>query len=180
MIEQGIKRSREDDDEGEPAAAEPEPKRLETEREGNGTAEPGTTTAAPEAPLPAGGPVSTASEAQPSELAPAGTDPVNANGDGMGSAVPEEQTTKSVGVPDGMVGKIIGKQGSTIRQIQDVSGAHMDIAKACEPGAFERIVTVTGTPSAVAKCEVSAWLPPVFLCGGPPPTGRRKDAQGSC
>ena len=167
MIEQGVKRPREDEgDEGEgEATAAPEPKRLEIESDGNGTAteSSGNTAAAPEAPPPAGG-EPTVSEAQTTDVAAAGTDSVTASGDGLGSAVPEEQTSKTIGVPDGMVGKIIGKQGSTIRQIQDVSGAHMDIDKACEPGAFERTITITGTPSAIAKCEVSDWLPSVFHC----------------
>ena len=119
------------------------------------------------------------SEAQTTDVAAAGTDSVTASGDGLGLAVPEFQTSKTIGVPDGMVGKIIGKQGSTIRQIQDVSGAHMDIDKACEPGAFERTVTLTGTPSAIAKCEVSDWLPSEFRCPlWPFYWLKRKDAKG--
>ncbi|EGD75849.1 hypothetical protein, variant [Salpingoeca rosetta] len=69
------------------------------------------------------------------------------------SAPATETITKIAYIPDDHVGRVIGRQGSTIRQIQELSGAHMDIAKECRPGEYQREVTVTGTPAQVEKCE---------------------------
>lgn len=62
-------------------------------------------------------------------------------------------TTKTIFVPDEEVGRVIGKGGSTIRHIQDLSSAHLDIAKECPPGSRERPITVTGNPQQIAHCE---------------------------
>ena len=66
---------------------------------------------------------------------------------------PEVPITKIVVVPDEAVGRLIGKQGTTIRQIQDISGAHVDIAKEPERGTTTRVVTLKGTPSQLKIAE---------------------------
>eukprot|EP00049_Salpingoeca_infusionum_P017137 m.351863 g.351863 ORF g.351863 m.351863 type:complete len:450 (-) comp16385_c0_seq1:142-1491(-) len=63
------------------------------------------------------------------------------------------QNSKVTFVPDDQVGRLIGRGGSTIKQIQDLSGAHMDIAKECNPGETQRMVTIIGQPAQVSKCE---------------------------
>lgn len=59
----------------------------------------------------------------------------------------------TVQVPNDMVGKIIGKGGATIRQLQDLSGAHVDVAKQPLVGEATRRVTLTGSPEQVEKCN---------------------------
>jgi len=62
----------------------------------------------------------------------------------MGSAIGPTQSQQIV-IPNDMVGCIIGKGGSKINEIRQVSGSHIKIA---EPNGTknERLVTVTGTP----------------------------------
>ena len=62
-------------------------------------------------------------------------------------------TSRTVQVPNDMVGKIIGKGGATIRQLQDLSGAHVDVAKQPLVGEATRRVTLTGSPEQVEKCN---------------------------
>lgn len=62
-------------------------------------------------------------------------------------------TSKIVHVPNDMVGKIIGKGGATIRQLQDLSGAHVDVAKAPLGNEPTRRVTLTGSYEQVEKCN---------------------------
>lgn len=74
--------------------------------------------------------------------------------DGGNPEAPTGDTvTKVTYIPNDHVGRVIGRGGTTIRQIQELSGAHMDIAKECRPGEFQREVTVTGTPAQVQQCE---------------------------
>lgn len=62
-------------------------------------------------------------------------------------------TSRTIQVPNDMVGKIIGKGGATIRQLQDLSGAHVDVAKQTVMGEAHRRVTLTGSPECVEKCN---------------------------
>lgn len=153
----GVKRGREDGDDG------PVPKRAEPE-----SAVASAAATRPPAPPPSANatgttpvwgnrappkpPPSQSAAATAPAITPTTTDPYAGYG-GAGGGQEEQQSTKLIGVPDEMVGKIIGKLGSTIKQIQDISGAHMDIAKACEPGVFDRTITITGIPSQIEKCE---------------------------
>lgn len=73
-----------------------------------------------------------------------GGDTAMAGGDSM---------TRITYIPNDHVGRVIGRGGSTIRQIQELSGAHMDIAKECRPGEYQREVTVTGTQAQIDQCE---------------------------
>ena len=49
-----------------------------------------------------------------------------------------------------LVGRIIGKGGTSIKAIQDQSGAHIDIPR--DTGAPIREITITGDPSQVGIC----------------------------
>lgn len=69
---------------------------------------------------------------------------------GLAPGVPGEM---KVCIPDDMVGRVIGKGGSTIREIQDHSGAHMDIEKDCKSGTSQREVTIKGTPLQMSICN---------------------------
>ena len=60
----------------------------------------------------------------------------------------------SVTVPNEMVGRIIGKGGSSIREIQQSSGAHMNIEKECIPGTQNRRIGVKGTLLQMAYCNL--------------------------
>lgn len=53
-------------------------------------------------------------------------------------------------VPNDIVGRIIGKGGSSIKQIQEQSGAHVDIP--ADTGAPYREITITGDPTAIGIC----------------------------
>ena len=45
------------------------------------------------------------------------------------AAVVAQRTEKKVLVPDEMVGKLIGKQGATIRTMQQLSNTHIEVQK---------------------------------------------------
>ncbi len=49
-----------------------------------------------------------------------------------------------------MVGRIIGRQGTTIRMIQDQSGAHVDVPR--ESGAPYRQLEIKGTQAQIQTC----------------------------
>lgn len=49
-------------------------------------------------------------------------------------------------VPAPLIGNLIGKGGSAIREIRQLSGANIKISQGCEPGTEERKVTVSGAP----------------------------------
>lgn len=66
----------------------------------------------------------------------------------------EAATTKVMKIPNDCVGKVIGKGGCFIKQIKELSGAGVQIAKECQPSEpDQREVVMTGTPSQLAKCE---------------------------
>jgi far upstream element-binding protein len=54
-------------------------------------------------------------------------------------------------VPNDQVGRLIGKGGCTIRQMQEISGCHVEIAKSCPPGSTLREVTVTGGEAQISR-----------------------------
>eukprot|EP00039_Didymoeca_costata_P006328 m.89363 g.89363 ORF g.89363 m.89363 type:complete len:420 (+) comp13214_c2_seq1:118-1377(+) len=60
---------------------------------------------------------------------------------------------KVVNVPNPKVGLIIGKSGTTFRQIQDESGAQLFIPDESAPGCPYREITIQGEATAVARCE---------------------------
>lgn len=62
-------------------------------------------------------------------------------------------TSKLLRVPDENVGRVIGRGGATIRQIQELTGCHVEVAKAPEPGSTIREITVTGSAAQIAQAE---------------------------
>ena len=67
------------------------------------------------------------------------------NPDGLFSVV--------VDVPNDMVGRIIGREGATVRIIQNLSGARMDIPQDSEPGTNMRKITLVGSPCRILYCK---------------------------
>lgn len=68
----------------------------------------------------------------------------------MAIAACQPTTTVSVGVPDNMVGAILGRGGSTINELQSVSGARITVSQRDDlmPGTENRILTISGTAMA--------------------------------
>ncbi|XP_054092030.1 RNA-binding protein Pasilla isoform X4 [Zeugodacus cucurbitae] len=63
--------------------------------------------------------------------------------------------TKNVEIPEVIVGAILGPNGRSLVEIQHVSGANVQISKKgiFAPGTRNRIVTITGQPSAIARAQ---------------------------
>nr|XP_048713622.1 poly(rC)-binding protein 4 isoform X3 [Caretta caretta] len=61
-------------------------------------------------------------------------------------------------VPNDLIGCIIGRQGSKISEIRQMSGAHIKIGNQSE-GSSERHVTITGTPVSITLAQylITAW-----------------------
>ena len=51
------------------------------------------------------------------------------------------------------VGLVIGKQGATIKQLEQQSGARIQIAKECPAGSNMRPITVSGPPASVEQAK---------------------------
>jgi far upstream element-binding protein len=66
-------------------------------------------------------------------------------GGGMGGGA---ETTDTVECPQGLVGKVIGRGGETIKDLQARSGCRIQINQALPEGQ-PRLITITGTPDAV-------------------------------
>lgn len=60
--------------------------------------------------------------------------------------------------PHQLIGCVIGRQGSKISEIRQMSGAHIKIGSQAE-GAGERHVTITGSPVSIALAQylITAW-----------------------
>ena len=56
--------------------------------------------------------------------------------------------TQQITVPNDVAGSIIGKGGSTISEIRNMSGASVNIS-ASGPGITERMITLSGTPDQI-------------------------------
>ncbi len=67
-----------------------------------------------------------------------------------GGEDPSAVTVSILTVPNDLVGRIIGKQGASIKEIQEQSGAKLDIPQ--DIHAPTRDVTIRGTPSQIALC----------------------------
>lgn len=65
----------------------------------------------------------------------------------MAIAACQPTTTVTVGVPDSMVGAILGRGGATINELQTVSGARITVSQRDDlmPGTENRILTISGT-----------------------------------
>lgn len=62
-------------------------------------------------------------------------------------------TTRTMKIPAQHVGRVIGKNGQTIRHIQELSGAQIDLPKESRPGEDFRVLTITGTEAEVDYCS---------------------------
>ncbi|KAF9182666.1 hypothetical protein BGZ51_004520 [Haplosporangium sp. Z 767] len=63
-----------------------------------------------------------------------------------GSGGPGGSVAQQIFIPNDMVGSVIGKGGSKINEIRQMSGSHIKIAEPSNNGSNERLVTITGTP----------------------------------
>lgn len=76
-------------------------------------------------------------------------------GGGMGGGMPGG-TTVQIHIPDKDVGLCIGKQGATIKAMQEKSGCRINIPAQPTPGLGYRVATCIGPPE---KCaEVQSWI----------------------
>jgi len=107
-------------------------------------------TSAP-APAEGGAPATTAAPAPAATGALIPTPAAPAGGYGQ-AAVVAQRTEKKVLVPDEMVGKLIGKQGATIRTMQQLSNTHIEVQKECAPGMNQRELCITGMTDGVEYC----------------------------
>ncbi|GBP21276.1 Poly(rC)-binding protein 3 [Eumeta japonica] len=70
-------------------------------------------------------------------------------GGGGGSRAP---ITLRLIVPASQCGSLIGKGGSKIKEIRDVTGANIQVASEMLPNSTERAVTISGTSDAITQC----------------------------
>ncbi len=72
-----------------------------------------------------------------------------------------------------MVGRIIGREGATVRILQNLSGARLDIPQESEPGSTVRKVAVIGTPCRILYCKaiIEAKISNGEDCSIPLPVG---------
>jgi far upstream element-binding protein len=81
----------------------------------------------------------------------AGSTPLSAYG-----SAPEQQVEEKIGVPNGVVGYIIGKGGESITSMQRRTGCRVQIQKEHEmaPGTAQRVITLTApTAESIAQCR---------------------------
>ncbi|XP_078662131.1 poly(rC)-binding protein 3-like isoform X8 [Branchiostoma floridae x Branchiostoma belcheri] len=70
----------------------------------------------------------------------------------VNSSVPVPPVTLRLIVPASQCGSLIGKGGSKIKEIREVTGASIQVAGDMLPNSTERAVTVSGTPDAISQC----------------------------
>lgn len=71
---------------------------------------------------------------------------------GGGSGVPRPPITLRLIVPASQCGSLIGKGGSKIKEIREVTGASIQVASEMLPNSTERAVTISGTGEAITQC----------------------------
>ncbi|XP_025835346.1 poly(rC)-binding protein 3 isoform X1 [Agrilus planipennis] len=71
---------------------------------------------------------------------------------GVGSGVPRPPITLRLIVPASQCGSLIGKGGSKIKEIREVTGASIQVASEMLPNSTERAVTISGTAEAITQC----------------------------
>ncbi|XP_070398285.1 poly(rC)-binding protein 3 isoform X2 [Nothobranchius furzeri] len=69
---------------------------------------------------------------------------------GLDASAPS--ATQDLAIPNDFIGCIIGRQGSKINEIRQVSGAHIKIASATD-GSTMRQVTITGSPGSISVAQ---------------------------
>lgn len=85
-----------------------------------------------------------------------------------------EMVTFKLMCPDDKVGILIGKQGSTIRQLHEESGAKIHIPKECNPGEQFREITITGSRESVDRAQAMIHQ----RLSGPPQMGMMQGFRG--
>ncbi|XP_023246769.1 poly(rC)-binding protein 3 [Copidosoma floridanum] len=71
---------------------------------------------------------------------------------GAGGNVPRPPITLRLIVPASQCGSLIGKGGSKIKEIREVTGASIQVASEMLPNSTERAVTISGTSEAITQC----------------------------
>ncbi|XP_017779738.1 PREDICTED: poly(rC)-binding protein 3 isoform X3 [Nicrophorus vespilloides] len=69
-----------------------------------------------------------------------------------GSGVPKPPITLRLIVPASQCGSLIGKGGSKIKEIREVTGVSIQVASDMLPNSTERAVTISGTGEAITQC----------------------------
>jgi poly(rC)-binding protein 2/3/4 len=64
---------------------------------------------------------------------------------GLPAGVPKSGSTVEVTIPNKSVGSILGRGGSNISQIREISGAKVKLHES-KPGGTDRVVEISGTP----------------------------------
>ncbi|XP_004942594.1 poly(rC)-binding protein 3 isoform X26 [Gallus gallus] len=91
----------------------------------------------------------------------------NLMGQSSGLDASPPASTHELTIPNDLIGCIIGRQGTKINEIRQMSGAQIKIANATE-GSSERQITITGTPANISLAQylINASFP------DPEPHGR--------
>jgi predicted RNA-binding protein YlqC (UPF0109 family) len=74
-------------------------------------------------------------------------------GPGSSHLAKDETTKMRIHVSDEMVGKIIGRRGQTIRDLQESTNTIVVVPKDCIPGTHIREVTLYGLPQGLNRCQ---------------------------
>jgi polyribonucleotide nucleotidyltransferase len=69
-----------------------------------------------------------------------------------GAGIPRPPITLRLIVPASQCGSLIGKGGSKIKEIREVTGASIQVASEMLPNSTERAVTISGTSEAITQC----------------------------
>ncbi|EEB18616.1 polyrC binding protein, putative [Pediculus humanus corporis] len=75
---------------------------------------------------------------------------LQSGGGSMG--IPKPPITLRLIVPASQCGSLIGKGGSKIKEIREVTGASIQVASEMLPNSTERAVTISGTSEAITQC----------------------------
>ncbi|XP_064289432.1 poly(rC)-binding protein 3 isoform X10 [Passer domesticus] len=86
----------------------------------------------------------------------------NLMGQSSGLDASPPASTHELTIPNDLIGCIIGRQGTKINEIRQMSGAQIKIANATE-GSSERQITITGTPANISLAQ--------YLINARPPKG---------
>lgn len=76
----------------------------------------------------------------------------NLMGQSSGLDASPPASTHELTIPNDLIGCIIGRQGTKINEIRQMSGAQIKIANATE-GSSERQITITGTPANISLAQ---------------------------
>ncbi|XP_028924366.1 poly(rC)-binding protein 3 isoform X11 [Ornithorhynchus anatinus] len=76
----------------------------------------------------------------------------NLMGQSSGLDASPSASTHELTIPNDLIGCIIGRQGTKINEIRQMSGAQIKIANATE-GSSERQITITGTPANISLAQ---------------------------